>query len=108
MSCLTLLCILQTKRHALWQVKEGWLGECQSCFSQGFSSETSFPSATQSARQGLTCLLDFHTGGPMDQGRNKLLDKEHISPFLWLLPECGPDVAGRSVGSLSYEMPSLL
>lgn len=63
---------------------------------------------TQSAQQGLACLLDFPTGGPMGQGRNRPLDKEHISPFLWRLPELAPDASVRSVGFLIYEVPSFL
>lgn len=57
---------------------------------------------TQSVQHGLPSYFDFPTGGPM--GRNRLLDKEHISPFLWLLPELVSDVSVHSVGSLIIEV----
>lgn len=44
----------------------------------------------------------------MGQGRNRPLDKEHMSPFLWLLSELAPDASVRSVGSLIYVVPSFL
>lgn len=99
--CLILLCVLQTKCCALCQIKEEWLGKNWSC-------KASLLSVTQSAWQSLPCLLDFPTADSVGQGRNRPLEKEHISPDLWVMPLLAPDVSARSVGSLGYQVPSFL
>lgn len=100
-SCLLLLCMLQTKCCALCQVKEEWLGKNWSC-------KASLLSVTLSAWQSLPCLLDFLTGDSMSQGRNRPLEKEHISSYLWVMPLPFPDVSAHLVQSLIYQVPSFL
>lgn len=48
--CLSWLCLLHPKQCVLRQGEAGWFWKCWSCFSQGFSSETSSPSVIQPCR----------------------------------------------------------
>lgn len=99
--CLTSLCILQTKCCALCQVKEVWLGKNCSC-------KASLLNLSLSAWQSLPCLLHFLTSDSMCQGRNRPLEKEPISPYLWGMPLLALDISAHSVGSLIYQVPSFL